>query len=156
MTHTRRLLTITVATLLSVACGADHMQNDDVRALGGSIDSARLEVVRHQDAVTNADTLTALPAEIDRHDHNMGDIMDTMDTRMGGMMSHCSGPGMGTMHDRMDGIASEMRSHREAMTGAATLADAQSECTLHTHRMNGMLDAMNQSLSTVGCSMMGL
>lgn len=151
MIYQRKLITGLAAVFFCAGCGTDHMQNDDVRALGASIDSARLEVSRHQDAITSATTLTEIPPEVDRHDHNIGDIMDAMDVRMGGMMSQCSGAGMSAMHDRMDAIASEMQSDRNAMLDAATLVDARNECTAHTGRMDGMLDEMQQSLLTVGC-----
>lgn len=146
-----RLFTALTALFFCAACGADHMQDGDVGALGANIDSARFEVSRHQDAVTSASMLTDIPLEVDRHDHNMGDIMGAMDMRMGGMMSHCSGAGMSVMHDRMSAMASEMQEHHDAMLGAETLTEARNVCTTHTGRMDGMLDEMQQSLMTVGC-----
>lgn len=155
MIQIRRLLIATGTAFLSVACGVDHMQGADVSALAGSIESARVEVTRHEDAVTSATTLEELPTEVDRHERNMGGILDTMSTRMGGMMSHCSGSGMNAMHDGMVAITSEMRSYRDTMIDAATLATAQSECTTHAHRVDGMLDGMGHALDSVGCTMMG-
>jgi hypothetical protein len=76
-----------------------------------------------------------------------------MGTRMGVMMSHCSGSGMGMMHERMGGIDSEMRSYRGAMTDAPTLANAREVCTAHTGHVTGMLDDMQRYLGTVGCTM---
>lgn len=131
------------------------MSTDDVNALAESIHSARVEVTRHQNAITAAPALTDVPPEVDRHDRDIGDITDMMDTRMSGMMSHCSGSGMGMMHDRIGTIGSEMHSDRDAMLDAETLAEAREECTAHTHRMNGMLDDMQGSLGSMGCSMMG-
>lgn len=145
------MLFTALTALSSAACGADHMQDGDVTALGASIDSARLEVSRHQDAVTRAGRLTEIPPEADRHDHNMGDIMGAMDMRMGGMMSHCSGSGMNAMHDRMGTINSEMQEHRDALLGAITLGEARNVSTAHSDRMEGALDEMQQSLVTVGC-----
>jgi hypothetical protein len=142
------------AAVLSAACGSDPVQDKrHVTALGGSIESARLELTRHQDAVAAASTLTALPVEIDRHDRTMGDIMGMMDISLGGMTSGCSGSGMGAVPDRMDAVTFEMRSDREAMTAAATLADARNECAAHTDRVNGLLDEMDRSLDTIGCKM---
>lgn len=149
MSHFARSVSIVLATALA-ACSGDHMQ-DDAGALAENIRSARLEVARHQDAVGVTSALAEVPAEVDRHDRNMDDIMDTMGTRMSGMMSHCSGSGMGMMHDRMSGIGSEMRSYRGAITDVPTLIDARELCTAHTLQVNGMLDDMQRSLGTVGC-----
>jgi len=131
------------------------MQGGDVSALDEDIGAARLEVTRHQDAITGMATLAQLPPEIDRHEHDMGNLMGAMGTRMGGMTSHCSGSGMTAMHDGVGAITSEMRSYRDTLTAAPTLADARKECSAHARRVDGMLDEMEQSLATVGCSMMG-
>jgi hypothetical protein len=132
------------------------MMDGDVGALDSSIQSARLEVTRDQDAVVQAASLQQISTEVERHDRDMGDIMGGMDSRMGGMMSRCSGAGMGVMHDRMGTLASEMRSYDAALKSAATLTDARAACTAHARRVNGMLDDMQRSLGNVGCmSMMG-
>ena len=150
----RRLWMPVTAALLSAACGSDPVEDKrHVTALGGSIESARLELARHEDAVTNTSTLTALPVEIDRHDHTMGDIMGMMDISLGEMTSRCTGSGMGMVPDRMDALTSEMRSDRETMTAAATLVDARNQCATHIHRANGLLDEMQRSLDTIGCMM---
>lgn len=159
MTHaTRRPLLVTCIALFSTACGAEQGQAQDKRGTEGvsaSITSVRLEMTRHEDAVANLSTLTALPVEIDRHDHIMSDIVGMMGMGMDGMMSRCSGSGMGVMPDSMDAILSEMRSDREAMAAATTLSDARNECAAHIARVNGTLKAMEQSLDTVSCTMMG-
>lgn len=146
-------MTFAAISLLAGCGGMDHMGGDDVNALGQNIQSARLEVARHQNAITAASSLTDVPSETDRHDRAMSDITYMMDNTMGAMMSHCSGPGMGTMHDRIGNMGSEMQSDREAMLNAGTLPEAREECTAHTHRMNGMLDEMQQSLGNMGCMM---
>jgi hypothetical protein len=150
MSHIARSVSIVLAGTLA-ACSGDHMQEDDAGLLAENIRSARLEVSRHQNAVSAASALTEVPAEMTRHDREMGNVMDMMDSRMSGMMSHCSGSGMGMMHDRMGGIDSEMRSYRDAMWDAPTLADAREVCAAHTRQVSGMLDDMHRSLGTVGC-----
>lgn len=149
------LFTAISSFLVCTACGVDHMRDADVNALADNIDSARLEVSRHQDAILGAGTLTEVPPEVDRHERNMGNVMTMMGTSMDGMMSHCAGAGMTTMHDRMDDVDAEMLSYRDAMLGTVTLTDARNECAIHTQRMEGMLNDMQRSLMAVGCGMMG-
>lgn len=155
MMRETRLIAALTSVFLCTACGVDHMQDADVNALGSNINSARSEVSRHQDAIMGAGSLTEMPLEVDRHEHNIGDIMILMGTNMDGMMSHCSGAGMTTMHHRIDDVDAEMLSYRGVMLGTATLTDARNECATHTQRMDGMLNDMQLSLMAVGCGMMG-
>jgi hypothetical protein len=151
MIHTRLLMTLAGA-LLSAACGADQAQEQrDVTALDGSIQSARSELVRHEDAIRSATVLTVLPAEMDRHEHTIGDIMGMMDISLSGMTSRCSGSGMSTLPARMDALSTEMRSHRDSMTATASMEDARSQCTAHSERADGVLEAMQQSLGAISC-----
>ena len=153
MAHTRLSMTVAGA-FLAAACGADQAQDtQDVTALDGSIQSARSELVRHEDAIASATTLTALPVELDRHDHIIGDIMGMMDVSLSGMTSRCTGSGMSMLPARMDTLTAEMHSDRDIMTAAETLVDARSECTVHTQRANAVLDEMRQSLDGMGCMM---
>lgn len=147
------LAALPVLSFLS-ACGVDHMGNHDASAIADSVQSMRVEVGRHRDAITGAVSLTDVPPETERHDRAVADITHIMNTTMDGMMSHCSGSGMGMMHDRIGSIGSEMQSDREAMLNAQTLADARAECTAHSHRMSGMLDDMQGALGSFGCAMM--
>ena len=154
MQATRRLIVAVAVAFGTVACAADHMgTSSNVAALSEGIQAARDEVTRHDDAIMNAQSMTVVPGEVDRYETNMQDIFSGMNSRMGGMMGHCSGSGMGTMHGMMGDVTTELASHRDIMSAETNLTDARTACTAHAHRVNGMLDGMNGSLGRMGCMM---
>jgi hypothetical protein len=129
---------------------ADHMDGADEAALRQDLASARTELTRHHQAVISAVSLDGALADVDRHDEQMTDIMDGMSTTTQDM-SHCSGSVMSDMYQMMDGVDSDMRSHRETMTAAGTLEDARAMCTAHLESMAGMFDGMQRAIDQMGC-----
>jgi hypothetical protein len=136
---------------LASGCGSHHDGDDDVSALRGQVQAARTEVGRHHDAALAAPTLSALMTEVDHHDTRMSGIMDGMNGRMGGMMSHCSGSGMMRMRGMMGDLETAMDSHRADMRDMPALEEAREQCSAHTESMNGMLDGMHAALDSMGC-----
>ena len=146
----RALIAVGVTSVLT-ACGMDHMSGSNVTALSDGIQEARAEVTRHDNAIENALSISVVPNEVDRYETNMGNIMSSMSSTMGGMMSHCSGSGMGTMHGVMGDLTAELSDHRTLMVGETDLAEARVACTAHVTRVNGMLDGMHGALGSMGC-----
>jgi hypothetical protein len=153
MRATRTWLVAVAVALQSLGCGADHMGGRNVASLSENIQAARTEVTRHGDAITNAQSMAAIPTEVDRYETTMHDILSGMSSTMGGMMSHCSGSGMGTMHGMMGNVTTELASHRTVMTAETDLADARTACTAHAQRVDGMFDGMQGALGQMGCMM---
>ena len=151
MRATRNALTAVGIILVLTACGMDHMGGSNVVALSEGIQEARAEVTRHDNAIESAQSTSVVPTEVDRYETNMGNIMSSMSSTMGGMMSHCSGSGMGTMHGVMGDLTAELSDHRTLMVGETDLADARAACTAHVTRVNGMLDGMHGALGSMGC-----
>jgi len=114
---------------------------------------ARHELDRHHSSVMAAASLSAVESEAGSHDSRMGRIMGDMDHAMA-MMSHCSGSGMGEMHDMIDGMESETRNHVAILEGAADLDAAEAACGEHVTRMSAMVDRMNDALGRTRCPMM--
>jgi hypothetical protein len=153
MRATRRWTVAIALALQLVGCGVDHMGGGNVAALSENIQAARTEVTRHDDAIESAQTIGVVPDEVERYETKMGNIMSGISSTMGGMMSHCGGSGMGTMHGMMDDMTTELSAHRTVMSGETELAGARSACTAHVTRMKGMLDGMHSALGSMGCMM---
>ena len=153
MRATRRAILAVGVTSVLTACGMDNMSGSNVTALSDGIQEARAELTRHDNAIESAQTIGVVPAEVERYETSMSDIMSGMSSTMRGMMSHCGGSGMGTMHGMMDDVTTELSAHRTVMLGETDLANARAACTGHATRMNGMFDGMHGALGSMGCMM---
>jgi hypothetical protein len=126
--------------------------DENVSALTAEIDTARSEAVRHQAAIVKATSLDEVATEIDAHDLDLSAPVNMLSTTMASMTSHCSGSGMGTMHDQLSSLQAEMLSDHDAMVSAASLTAAREETTAHTERVIDILDEMDASIGTMGCT----
>ena len=151
MRATRRALIAIGVTSVLTACGMDHMGGSNVTPLADRIQDARAELTRHNNAIESAQTIGVVPAEVERYETSMSNIMSGMSSTMRGMMSHCGGSGMGTMHGMMDDVTTELSVHRTVMLGETDLGDTRVACAEHVTRVNGMLDGMHRALGSMGC-----
>jgi hypothetical protein len=123
-------------------------------AMANHLTEAEQELDRHHDVVMDEVTLPGVVSEAGTHDSNMSRVMEGMDDAMADMMSHCSGAGMGEVHEMMTNMQSEMHAHTGALENAADLGSAQTLCASHVADIREMLSTMHGALGRTGCRMM--
>jgi hypothetical protein len=144
-----------VLTLALAACDGAETTGHDASALHGDIDDGRREADRHHAAVGSMQSMGEMEAEMQLHDGAMDGVMASVDGAMDGM-SGCMGDSssMTEIMEMMGMMASMMDEHREAMAGADEVSVAQAESDEHHAAMMDLLDGMEGTVATMGCSQM--
>jgi hypothetical protein len=136
--------------VLSQACG-NAMRDEP---LDHRLSELEGELHRHHGVTLGAATLNDVVNEANRYHTNMMGLMDDLGDSMG-TMSRCSDTGMGTMHDHMSAMSTEMHRHWSTLRGAGDLSSARTECASHVAEMHDMIWTMHDTFERSHCRMMG-
>jgi hypothetical protein len=147
---------------LVTGCASPDPANPAGEQMSLALTDGNTENNRHAEACASASSMETVMTELTRHDDAMSAVMTRMDDAQnqmrGGMMrqgtmmsSNCSGASFDDMSNNLSGMRSEMAADSDRMRAAATLEDAQSECSAHADAMRQMMHGMMGDLDSMSC-----
>lgn len=123
-----------------------------------AIDEATAENGRHAEACRHAGTLSAMLADVTRHESAMNDLTARLAAASDQMQSDmtdthaCAGQGMAHMSQELTETNAEVAVHAKQMRAADTVGAGHYECSVHSHELGKMLASMRNDLGSMACA----
>lgn len=111
------------------------------------LEQIRQEVVLHARRSAAAASLEEVRAELDRYELAVGEGLEVLRAEVAAAACQHETPALLAM---MDGLGEVVAAHREAIEGAAVLADAKADCRLHCAAMEARIEQLDSQTAACG------